>query len=319
MKSESRPNRRTALATALTTLGAAALTSPTTASKPTETAAEHPWIDAHSHIWTPDTSTFKLAPGMTVDDLAPSSFTDKELLAVARPEGVGRVVLIQHTLFHGYDNSYLIDAWRRHPNLFRVVGMVDDLRPNAGRAMQEFLKQGVTGFRIKPRTGITHWLQTEGMQEMWRTAAETRQSMCCLINPGNIPEVSAACQAHPDTPVVIDHFARVGIDGTVREPDVNKLCGLAKHRHVKVKISAYYALGKKQPPHLELLPMIKRLYEAFGAKRLMWASDCPYQLDDGNTYAGSIALVRDHIDFVSKAERQQLLCGTAEETFFFDE
>jgi predicted TIM-barrel fold metal-dependent hydrolase len=279
--------------------------------------AGHGWIDAHSHIWTDDTSRFVLQPGMTVDDLAPRSFTDDELMAVARPEGVDRVVLIQHTWFHGYDNSYLIDAWKRHPDRFRIVGMVDDLRPNCGLAMKQLLQQGVTGFRIVPRKGITAWLQTDGMVDMWKTAAETGQSMCCLINPENIPEVDAACVQHPETPVVIDHFARIGIDGKIRESDLKNLCGLAKHRNVRVKISAYYALGDKKPPHRELIPMIKRLFETYGPDRLMWASDSPYQLDGENNYRASISLIRDRIDFFSKEDREKLLRDTAERVFFY--
>lgn len=315
MSSDSSVSRRTLLAGGVAAVGTSVLGAENAAAAAFDDA---PWIDAHSHIWTPDTSQFKLQPGMTVEDLAPKSFTADELMAVAKPAGVGRVVLIQHTLFHGYDTSYLTDAWRRQPQRFRVVGMVDDLRPNAGRAMRQLLQQGVTGFRIVPRKGITDWLQTDGMTEMWKTAAQTRQSICCLVNPFNLPEVGAACGRHPDTPVVIDHFGRVGIDGQIRDADVSQLCALSKHRNVKIKISAYYALGNKQPPHHELIPMIKRLYETFGADRLMWASDCPYQLDGDNNYAASIALIRDVMDFVTDEERRKLLRTTAQETFFFD-
>ncbi len=278
---------------------------------------EYPWIDAHSHIWTPDTSIFRFAPGVTPQDLVPESFTDDELMAVARRHGVGRIVLIQHTLFHAFDNSYLIDAWRRQPNLFRVVGMVDDLRPKCGTAMKQLLRQGVTAFRITPRKGITDWLQTDGMTEMWQTAAETRQPMCCLIDPHHLTGVDAACQRHPETPVVIDHFARIGIDGSIRDADLRRLCGLARYKYTKVKISAYYALGSKQSPHDELIPMIRRLYETFGPDRLMWASDCPYQLTAKNTYGSSIVLVRDRLDFVSNGDREKLLRTTAEQTFFY--
>lgn len=311
MESQSIVSRRDALVTAV---AAVSLASRANASVDT---ADTPWIDAHSHIWTPDTSVFKLAPGMSVENLSPRSFTDDELMTIARPHGVGRVVLIQHTPFHGFDNSYLIDAWRQHPDVFRVVGMVDDLRPYCGRAMKQLLALGVTGFRILPRKGITDWLHTDGMIEMWTTAAETRQPMCCLINPEQLPEVGAACRQNPETPVVIDHFARIGIDGTIREDDLDQLCLLARHPHVKVKISAYYALGRKQPDHDELIPMIRRLYETFGPDRLMWASDCPYQLTGSNTYESSIALVRDRLDFVSDSDRQKLLQTTAEQTFFF--
>ncbi len=92
------------------------------------------WIDAHSHIWTADTSRFKLRDGVKVEDLAPRSFTDEELMAIAGPEGVERVVLIQHYPYHGWDNSYLIDAWTRHPARFRIVGMIDDQRSDTDQS-----------------------------------------------------------------------------------------------------------------------------------------------------------------------------------------
>ena len=184
--------------------------------------------------------------------------------------------------------------------------------------MRDMLQNGVTGFRIWPRDDQPDWLAGDGMKLMWKTAAETRQSMCCLINPSDIAETAEWCLKYPDTPVVVDHFARIGGDGTIDDKDVQNLCSLAKHKLVRIKISAYYAFGKKQPPYHDLVPMIKRLFEAFGPDRLMWASDCPYQLTAPNTYAASIALVRDHLDFVSAEERRKLLRTTAESTFFFD-
>ena len=62
--------------------------------------------------------------------------------------------------------------------------------------------------------------------------------------------------------------------------------------------------------------MIKRLFESFGPDRLMWASDSPYQLGAPNTYADSIRLVQERLDFVNEADRRKLLRTTAESTFF---
>ncbi len=280
-----------------------------------------PWIDAHSHIWLPDVDKFPLAPGQTKADLKPPSFTDVELMAIARPEGVGRVVLIQHSVYHLFDNSYLIDAVRRHPKLFRVQGMVDDHLPQAGATMKKLLPQGVTGFRITPfvrkKEDQPKWLESPGMIEMWKTGAETRQAMCPLINASDLSSTDAMCERHPDTPVVIDHFARIGVDGEMREADIKALCRLARHKHTSVKISAYYALGQKKPPHDELIPMIKRLLDCFGPQRLMWASDSPYQIQGVNNYKASISLVRDRMDFLSKPDREWLLAKTAEKVFFY--
>lgn len=279
-----------------------------------------PWIDAHSHIWPPETDRFPLAAGLTKKDLRPPSFTDDELMAVARPEGVGRVVLIQHSVYHLFDNSYLIDAVRRHRDRFRFVGMVDDRKPGAGASMKQLLTQGATGFRITPfirKDQPEQWLDSPGMHEMWKTGGETRQAMCCLIDPRQLPGVDKMCQRYPDTPVVIDHFARIGTDGQMRDDDLQLLGRLARHKHTSVKLSAFYALGQKKPPHLELVPMIQRLYGTFGPQRLMWASDSPYQLQGVNNYQASISLIRDRLDFISAEDRAWLLCKTAESVFFF--
>lgn len=316
----SHSSRRQMLAVAASTaLAASAFRSADAASEATaaDDDEDHPWIDAHSHIWSTDLTKYPLRDHQTVEALQPRSFTDEELMALATPQGVGRVVLIQHYPHHGYDNSYLIDTWKKHPDRFRIVGQIDKSQPHIDVRMREMLKTGVTGFRIGPHADQPEWLAGDGMKLMWKTAAETRQSMCCLINPSNIVETGEWCTRYPDTPVVIDHFARIGVDGMIRDEDVQNLCGLAKHKHVRVKISAYYALGKKQPPYHDLVPMIKHLFEAFGPDRLMWASDCPYQLGDSNTYAASIALIRDDVDFVSAEDRRKLLRTTAESTFFF--
>ncbi|GIX05265.1 MAG: amidohydrolase [Planctomycetaceae bacterium] len=279
------------------------------------------WIDAHCHIWAPPSEEFPLAEGITEQQLQPRSFNPQELLTTVRPHGVGRVVLIQHSIFHRFDNRYIIDAVRRNPQTFRAVGMLDDHQPRVAEQMPDLLGQGMTGFRITPliREGAAahDWLQTSGMQEMWRMAARTRQAMCCLINPSDLSAVDAMCAQHPETPVVIDHFARIGMDGSIREEQLAALCRLARHPFVYVKLSAYYALGHKRPPHTELLPMIHRLLETFSPRRLMWASDSPYQLQNGNTYASSLGLIRDGIPELSATDRQQLLRGTAEAVYWF--
>ncbi|MDA1016182.1 MAG: amidohydrolase family protein [Planctomycetota bacterium] len=288
--------------------------------QPGDEAVNKPgWIDAHSHIWTRDVKRFPLANNKTVADLDPPSFNVDELFQQCEPFGVDRVVLIQHHTYHGWDNSYLVDAARRFPKRFRVVAMVDDAAPHPDVAMKKLLKQRVTGFRITSWIrGKDKWLEGAGMDLMWKTAAKTRQNMCGLVDAADLPGIDRMCAKHPDTPVVIDHFARIGVDGTIRAADVKALCNLAKHKHVTLKISAYYALGKKQAPYHDLIPMIRQVYDAFGPERLMWASDSPYQVVKGHTYQSSIELVRDGLDFVSKTDREWLLRKTAERVYFFD-
>ncbi len=270
------------------------------------------WIDAHSHVWTPDTDRYPLAPGYDARKRTPLSFTPEELLAEARPCGVERVVLIQMS-WYGFDNRYMLDAMARYPGVFSGVATVDE-NDRPAEAMRRLKRRGVRGFRIRPNT--PGWLDGAGMAAMWECAAQESLAICPLIRPDALPALGRMCRRFPDTTVVIDHFARVGADGEIREADLAALCGLAVHPRVHVKLSAFYTLGKRTPPYLDLIPMIRRLYEAYGPGRLMWATDCPFQLLNGNTYRASVELIRDRLDFITPADRDLLLRGTAARVFF---
>jgi predicted TIM-barrel fold metal-dependent hydrolase len=273
------------------------------------------WIDAHVHVWTPDTQRYPLATCYTREQMNPPSFTPEELLSHARPCGVTRIVLIQMS-FYGFDNSYMLDTIRGYPGTFSGVAVIDEAAPGAQDEMRRLKQLGVRGFRIAPRNRpAATWLDSDHFDSMWKCGAEERLAMCHLINPDSLPAVDRMCAKHPDTPVVIDHFARIGIDGEIRESDLAALCKLARHHHVAVKISAFYALGKKAPPYSDLAPMIRRLLDALGPERLMWATDCPFQVQPGHTYSQSIELVRDRLDFLSEGDRQWLLKKTAERVF----
>lgn len=272
-------------------------------------------IDAHVHVWTPDTGRFPHDRQYVGPEYKPDSFTPEQLLAIARSSGVARIVLIQMS-FYGTDNSYLLDSLKRYPGVFSGVGILEPHAPGVRREMVRLKALGIRGYRISPGKDSATWLDSTGMQEMWKCGAERRIAMCPLMGPDAIRSVDKMCAKFPKTPVVIDHMARIGVDGEFRPADVRALCGLAKHRRVHVKLSAFYALGRKQYPYMDLSATIRALFEAYGPKRLMWASDSPFQVEAPHTYAGSIELVRDRLEFLSREDREWILGKTAEQVFF---
>jgi predicted TIM-barrel fold metal-dependent hydrolase len=247
--------------------------------------------------------------------MKPPSFTPEQLFEHCRPAGVERIVLIQMS-FYRFDNSYMLDTLERFPGVFSAVGIVDEAASGVGQRMKDLAERGVRGFRVHPGKDVDAWIDSPGMAEMWSTAADANLAICPLINPSALPAIARMCQRYPQTKVVIDHFARIGMASPTGGEDLDRLCKLARFAKVHVKTSAFYALGEKKPPYLDLAPMIRRLRDAFGAERLMWASDSPFQVQNDNTYADSIALVRDHLDFISDVERAWLLKKTAEKVFF---
>jgi predicted TIM-barrel fold metal-dependent hydrolase len=276
-----------------------------------------PYIDAHSHIWTPDVAHYPLARGFAVADMKPKSFTAEELLGHCRPAGVGRVNLIQMS-FYEFDNRYMLDMIKLYPERFVGTAIVDPLAPHPDVAMRSLLPRGVRAFRIAPnysKLPPAHWLEPAGYALMFAAAARTGQALSCLINPDGFPEVDRMCRRFPDTTVIIDHLGRIGSAGTIDPKDVDALCALARHPRLLVKVGAFYALGQKKPPYLDLAPLIRSVVQAFGARRCMWESDCPFQVDR-DTYLDSVALVRDRLDFLSKDDKDWMLRRTAEEALF---
>ncbi len=269
-------------------------------SQPGTHAASGNWIDAHVHVWTDDFRSYPLAEGYKPEVMKPRTFSPQDILRHAKPHGVNRVVLIQMS-YYRFDNSYMLDAIRKAPDVFRGVAIVDWNAAQPDQKMQELAKAGVRGFRIYPgKAPVEKWLDGDGFAKMFQYGAKDRLAMCPLIGP---------------TPVVIDHMARVGADGPIREEDIRALCSMAQHSHVKVKVSAFYALGEKKPPHLDLAPLIRRLYDSFGPRRLMWASDCPFQIGS-ETYGDSVLLIASRLKFLSAEDKEWILRRTAEETFF---
>jgi len=274
------------------------------------------FIDAHSHIWTPDTKAYPLGPGYRRFSMKPPSFTVAELQANMKQVGVNRVVLIQMS-FYGFDNSYMLDSIRKHPKTFSGVAVIDQDKPRVDLEMRKMKGQGVRGFRIYPKNQkIQQWLDDPAMHAMWKTGADEDLAMCCLIDADALPAIDRMCRRYPKTTVVIDHFSRIGESGEIKPAEVKALTDLARHKNVYVKISAYYALGKKKPPYHDLAPMIRQMLDAYGRKRLMWASDAPFQVVGGHTYKDSIDLIKSGLDFLDDDDRNWLLRKTAERVFF---
>jgi predicted TIM-barrel fold metal-dependent hydrolase len=286
------------------------------------------FIDAHVHVWTDDTSHYPLGAGWKKEDMKPMRFTLEDFFRHAKPNGVDRANLVQMSYYYpkdlssrnvnGFDNSYMMDMMKLYEDVFVGTAVIDPLAERPDRLMTELARRRVFAFRIHPglsKQSPAQWLTPAGYQRMFEAGAKNKQAMSCLIAPDALPELDRMCRKFPETPVIVDHLCRIGQDGTVADKDVDSLCAMAEHPKVMVKVGAFYALGKKQPPYLDLGPLIQRVARAFGARRCMWESDCPFQVVE-QKYQDSIDLIRKRLAFLAAEDKNWLLRRTAEEFFF---
>jgi predicted TIM-barrel fold metal-dependent hydrolase len=180
---------------------------------------------------------------------------------------------------------------------------------------------GARGLRISPtihgdRTPVAdppNWLKSEGMRALWRAAADESVAMCPIVPPEFLPTLAPMCGEFRNVRCVIDHLGQTDIGA---EDQITNLLKLSKYPNVYVKVSAFYKFGSRKPPYTELAPLIRRLVAEFGSSRLMWGSDCPYQLQNGNAFKDSVDLIASRLDFLTPADRQAMLHDVAERLFF---
>ncbi|HHZ93703.1 TPA: amidohydrolase [Candidatus Poribacteria bacterium] len=286
--------------------------------------------DAHVHVWSADTDRYPLAPGFEKSDLWLPSFTPKTYFQYSQSVGNMRLNLVQMT-WYGLDHSYILDLIADDPETFVGTGIVpaiaDVSLPNPEKTMIALAQGGIYAFRIRggqtarqPIGDLTQWLDYPGYEKMFHAGAQHNLALSFLIGTDDLPELDRMCTRFPETPVILDHVCGIRIqNGVLPESELELLCRMAKHSRVMVKLGPFQALGDGKAPYLDLLPLIRRVVDAFSPERCMWESDSggPIMMKDpANDYPLSIALIRDQADFLSSSDKKQILIKTAEDFFF---
>lgn len=286
-----------------------------------------PVTDSHVHLWTDEPQRYpekNPRPGY----MFRRRYEPADFFAQAAASGVTRAVLVQSD-HYGADHEYLADVIASDPQRFAGIARLDpfpEVPPGTEKLaatdavgrLRTLAGMGFRGFRVVALGPLAHdrWLDPPWFRAICRLIAESPGlSLCPLIDPAALPALDRLCEQFPETTVVIDHLARIGIGNVIRDEEVGRLVALARRPRVFVKVSAFYGLGTGKPPHAELAPLIRRVYDAFGPGRMMWGSDCPYQTQHED-YADAIALITRGLPFLSTNDREQILHKTADGLFF---
>jgi L-fuconolactonase len=135
-----------------------------------------------------------------------------------------------------------------------------------------------------------------------------------LAPVSRMPEVGALLEKTPDLTTVIDHMADCPVD---QPAELDKLIALKRYPNVFVKISHTWSLSKQPYPWQDAQQLVKRLYDGFGAQRLMWATDWPIVENSNATYGQALTVVRDEMKFLNADDRQWILSKTIERVWPF--
>jgi predicted TIM-barrel fold metal-dependent hydrolase len=209
--------------------------------------------------------------------------TKDMVLEAMADAGVDRAVIVPPS-WEGDRNDLALEAARLHPDRFAVMGRLA-LERAASRALVEGWKRqpGMLGMRFTFHTELQRPWLTDGTADWLWSAAERAGIPVMIFPPGSLPAVDRIAERHPGLRLVIDHLAI----GTAKKDDeafadLPELCALARRPNVAVKASALPCYTTEPYPFRGLHPHIRRVYDAYGPRRMFWGTDwtrlpCPWR------------------------------------------
>jgi L-fuconolactonase len=283
-------------------------------------------VDAHAHIFRPAEELPR-----TVDELAPAEREApvEDLLACMAEAHVERAVLVPLAS----EDDYVAHALRAHPDRFAAVAVADAATQGRERGVNPVaaLERRREAF---PFHGLrTQWLGDPGaplaespMLPTLMHMAETGLVLWTYLSRDQLGLLEELPATLPDLAVVlnhlgfcphrmrVDHHGRPRFDDPFPPGSLDPVLRLASHPATRVMLSGQYALSAEEPPYHDLDAVVRALADAFGPRRLLWASDYPWTRDVPG-YAALLAIAEQALPDASPEDLAAVHGGTSLELF----
>jgi L-fuconolactonase len=226
---------------------------------------------------------------------------------------VDKTVLVQ---FAGNtDNDYEFAAVRKYPKRFLAVVNVDVNKPEAPQTLKKLAEKGAVGMRMM----VNDRSPGKDPLAIWRKAAELGLSVSVK---GTIPNFTGddfkrIVKEFPELKITLEHFGGVG--ATYRDPhpkeDLFKnILTLAKYPNIYLKLPGLAEIMPRPFPFsasaFNTQPaIVKKIYEAFGSHKIMWASDFPNCMGREG-YANALKWPIEKISFFTKEDKEWIFGKT---------
>jgi predicted TIM-barrel fold metal-dependent hydrolase len=198
-----------------------------------------------------------------------------ELLREMNAAGVSRAVLVP-PYWDAERDDVVLAAVRAHPDRFAAMGRPDTETPVPPVPIATWCGQpGVLGLRcsfIRPRQIAT--LMEGRMDWLWRDAERAGVPVMILTAHSLMHVIDRIAGRHPALRLAMCHLGLTSHEyDEVAFRDLDQLLALAKRPNVSVNASALPVYTRDRYPYHRLHPYLRRVYDAFGPRRMFWGTD----------------------------------------------
>jgi predicted TIM-barrel fold metal-dependent hydrolase len=216
--------------------------------------------------------------------------------------GVDRAVIVPPS-WPGDRNDYGLEAARRYPDRFAVMGRIPLRNPQSAALLPTWKAQpGMLGVRVTFLAGTAAWL-TDGTADWFWPAAE-KAGIPVMALATNISGLGRIAERHPQLTLIIDHMGLSGemVKAGKRSEMVEQTIKLAMFPNTSVKLSGSPAYSSEVYPFRDMTPFIRRCFDAYGPQRCYWGTDMTNSLAKA-TYRQSISHFTEELNFLSEDDK----------------
>jgi predicted TIM-barrel fold metal-dependent hydrolase len=262
-------------------------------------------VDAQCHLWMAETADWPWVPGRKAQ--LPEPFTIDKLVPLMDEAGVDRVVVVPPS-WPGDRNDYGLEAARRYPERFHVMGRVPLQKPESAALLPKWREQpGMLGVRLTFLGPEAAWV-TNGTADWFWPAAEKAGLPVMFLAPGNAPAFARVAERHPKLTLIVDHMnltQDIAKNNKIAEA-IAETVALAKYPNVSCKMSASPGLSAEAYPFRDMTPHLKRVFEAFGRERCYWGTDMTNSFAKA-TYLQRVTHFTETLDFLSEEDKDWVM------------
>ena len=264
-------------------------------------------VDAQVHLWKAPSADWQWVPGMKPQ--MPEPFTIEKLVPLMDEAGVDRVVIVPPS-WPGDRNDYGLEAARRYPSRFGVMGRITLRNPNNAALLPTWRHQpGMLGVRLT-FLGKDAEMLKDGTAEWFWPAAEKAGVPVMFLAGEQGPYFARVAERHSGLQLIVDHMGLSlsmpdVLEGKFEGPISHTLM-LAKYPNVSVKLSSAPTYSREPYPYRDISVQIKRLFEAFGPRRCHWGTDITNSFAKA-TYRQRITHFAETFDFMSEDDKDWVM------------
>ena len=233
----------------------------------------------------------------------PEPFTIEKLAPMMDEAGVDRVVIVPPS-WEGDRNDYALEAVKRYPGRFAVMGRIPLQNPQSAALLPKWKEQpGMLGIRV---TFQRNWPPGSPTEPPIGSGRRSRSGPSGHVSGGRPgAQFARIAERHPQLILIIDHMGLTADTPRTCRRRSSRPSRLLNTRMYRARCPRRRPIRPEPYPFRDMKPL-RRVIEAFGPQRCYWGADLTNSLAKAS-YRQRITHFTEELDFLSASDKEWIM------------